>query len=205
VRELWFCLALIVCGTAWGVAADPSTRDTLLADDLPAAIKIKGGIARWDQVDQVLNRKVLPRVAILARFRREASAGSSPPSNPKTGLREVLKSTSVLFSDLFRISDSDYFPLTNSVLKFVPEASLQGVGVFEKSGKRLGTFAGKSRYERGGDLYGTRAYSLITFEIETPQGDFQSAGNDNLLDRFVVRWADIKSRPAVDLEAFLPP
>src|SRR2546429_602128 len=69
-----FCaLLFLVAGSAAG-AADPSIRDVLLGRDFPAAIKSKNGIARWDQIDQVLNRKVLPQLARVPQALRGAEA-----------------------------------------------------------------------------------------------------------------------------------
>ncbi|MBI3939496.1 MAG: hypothetical protein HY315_01555 [Acidobacteria bacterium] len=198
---------LLFCCVCRAAAADVSIRNLLLGGGFPAEIKSKKGVARWDQIDQVLNQKVLPNMRRLpAAMRAEMEKGSTRDSaSEREQLRVMLASSRVLFSDLFRIGESDLFPLTNSVLKLAPEESLLGISVFEKSGQSLGTFAGKSRYERGGDLYGARAYTLVTFEYETPQGEYRSAGTDNLLDKFVVRWRDIKTRPALDLVPLVAP
>jgi hypothetical protein len=181
--------------------ADTMLRDLVLGEGLPAKIKSKKHVARWDQIDQVLNRTVMTKIEGLPeRMKAKAAPGElGDVFSEKFELQKRLAENGILFSDLFQIDDENLFPLTNSVVKLVPEASLEGVTVYDKSGTNLGAFAGKTRYERSGGLYTSRSYTLITFQYKTPKGDFQSAGNANLLDNFLVRWRDIKGRPALDL------
>jgi len=84
-----------------------------------------------------------------------------------------------------------FLPLTNNIVKQVPTASLQGLAVYEPSGDVLGTFAGTYEYTRTG----VRAYTLICFQYERPDGRMQRSGTDLLLDRFVVSWEDVHDRP----------
>lgn len=188
----------------FGAVSDTVVRDLLLGSGLPVKIKSKRKIAHWDQIDQVLNQVIVPKTQGLP----EKIKAALPPGtlgdvfSEKVELRNRLASNGILFSDLFQMDEDSFLPLTNSVLKLAPESSLEGLSVFAKSGESLGTFAGKTRYERSGGLYSARSYSLITFQYKTPNGEFRSAGNDNLLDNFLVRWKDVKDRPALDL-AFL--
>jgi hypothetical protein len=187
--------------------ADTVVRDLVLGDGLPAKIKSKKNVARWDQIDQVLNRTIMPKIEGLPeKIKTRAAPGElGDVFSEKFELRKRLVENGILFSDLFQIDDENLFPLTNSVVKLVPEASLEGVTVYDKSGTNLGAFAGKTRYERSGGLYTSSSYTLITFQYKTPKGEFQSAGNANLLDNFLVRWRDIKSRPALDLAFLVSP
>ena len=199
----WFLLVLLgalIHGALIHATPQDSAGRATLGAGLPAKIKSRKNIARWDQIDAVLNQQVLPRARL------------SPVAGPAAGLQSQGGSADsgqpaaspILFADLFEIPPGDFFPLTNSVLKLVPDGSLDGISVFDKSGQLLGTFAGRSRYEKSGDLYKSRSYVLYTFEFEVSGGEFRSAGNDNLLDNFLVRWSDVRSRKALDL-GNLPP
>ncbi|HEY2934222.1 MAG TPA: hypothetical protein VGK99_20975 [Acidobacteriota bacterium] len=200
IFSIWiFCLLL--GSPAAGQSNTTLLRELLLGPGFPAKIKSKNKVARWDQIDQLLNLQLAPKTEGLPdKMKAKAPAGSlGDMFSEKYEVRKLLSSNGILFSDLFDIGENDFFPLTNSVLKFVPEGSLEGETVYDKSGQVLGKFAGKSRYERTGGLYGSGGFRLITFQYKTPQGEFRSAGHDNLLDNYVVFWSRIKQRPALDL------
>gem|GEM_PF-887589 len=186
---------------------DSLVRELLLGPPLPAKIKSRSRIARWEQVDEVLNLRLAPKTEGLPeKMKAKAPPGSlGDMFSEKYEMRKLLSSNGILFMDLFSVGENDFFPLTNSVLKFVPESSLEGESVYDKSGQVLGTFAGKSRYERSGGLHSTAGYRLVTFQYKTPQGEFRSAGHDNLLDSYAVLWSRIKQRPALDLSFLVNP
>ncbi|MBI4454446.1 MAG: hypothetical protein HY644_00960 [Acidobacteria bacterium] len=191
-----------------GDRSDTSVRDRLLRHDLPARIKAKKKIARWDQIDAVLNQTIVPRAkeSLVTMKIATPTAGGQDAFSENATLDEELGGNRILFSDLFQINEDNFFPLTNSVLKFVPESSLESIEVLDRTGQILGTFAGKSRYEKAGGLYSSRSsYVLITFQYKTAEGEIRSAGNDNLLDNFLVHWRDIRSRPALDLSVLVSP
>ncbi|MBI2822455.1 MAG: hypothetical protein HYX74_09540 [Acidobacteria bacterium] len=208
---IWMFLWTLGLMAAALQAVSPETllRELLLDKGLPAKIKRdRSKVARWYQIDQIVNDVLVPRAerlpaAIKAALPNEFA--SLTPSAERAQLRKLLARSEILFADLFEIEEDQFFPLTNSVLKLAPEPSLEGMTVFDRSGRALGTFAGKSRYERGGGLYGSRGYTLVTFQYQTPKGELRYAGNDNLLDRFLVRWSDIRSRNALDLGFLVAP
>ncbi|MGI8783081.1 MAG: hypothetical protein ACR2L2_05465 [Acidobacteriota bacterium] len=103
------------------------------------------------------------------------------------------------FSQLFGVTRPDrYLVLTDAVLRWVPEAALEGVEVFDRNGEKLGRFASRSRYERTGGGGLTGRYSLNFFQYLDPSGKYQSSGHDLTQDRFLVKWEHIKDRKAID-------
>lgn len=112
------------------------------------------------------------------------------------------KPTNLLFKDIFSMDDSVLFPLTNSVLKYAPDASLVNVPVYNKKGELLGKFASKYVYEKTGGLQGRRSYSLVYFQYVDKNNQNQTSGGAGLLlDSFCVKWGDIKDRTGFTLEA----
>ncbi|HEY3129958.1 MAG TPA: hypothetical protein VGL91_10905 [Acidobacteriota bacterium] len=207
LRAILVPVSALIAFTVFATVPDTVVRDLLLGNGLPARIKSKKKIARWDQIDQVLNQVIVPKAEGLPeKIKAALPAGAlGDLFSEKIELRNRLASNGILFSELFQMDDDSFLPLTNSVLKLAPESSLEGLPVFSRSGESLGTFAGKTRYERSGGLYSSRSYTLITFQYKAQNGEFRSAGNNNLLDNFLVRWKDVKDRPALDLAFLVSP
>lgn len=93
-------------------------------------------------------------------------------------------------------------PLTNSVLKYLPEDSLKGLPVFDKKlKKQIGTFFSSFTYEKRGGLSAANNYKLSYFQYNDLEGDLQAPtlNNSLLLDSFGVPWEDASSRPGFRL------
>ena len=144
---------------------------------LPAKLKTRGKPyrARWGKVDEVI-----------------------------TNLRRKVEGTScsLTLNQLFRPTKKELlFPLTNNLLRTTPDASLEGVEVFNQRGERLGQYANRVMYQRSGGLYSKSVYTLYYFQYKDSQGKLQSAGNQLLLDSYLVRWEDIKDRVFIAAES----
>ena len=141
---------------------------------VPVELKTRGRprVARWEKVDQILTGLGQRTGRLECRF---------------------------TFAELFRNKKEEelYFPLTNTVLRVVPEGSLLGVQVFSKEGESLGVFANRVRYERSGGLHVKESYASFYFQYTDRADKLQSVGHRLLLDDFVVRWMDIKDKVAV--------
>jgi len=144
---------------------------------LPAKLKTRGKPyrARWGKVDEVI-----------------------------TNLRRKVEGTScsLTLNQLFRPTKKELlFPLTNNLLRTTPDASLEGVEVFNQRGERLGQYANRVMYQRSGGLYRKSGYTLYYFQYKDSQGKLQSAGNQLLLDSYLVRWEDIKDKVFIAAES----
>ncbi len=89
-------------------------------------------------------------------------------------------------------------PLSSSLLKFLPEESLQGLPVFDKSGKEVGTFSGLYAFEKSGEITGNRS-RLALFQYTDSKGTVHPSPERLLLDSFGVPWKDAASQPGFRL------
>ncbi len=113
-----------------------------------------------------------------------------------------LASHKLSFDKVFIIKDERaLLPLSNSLLKFLPEGSLQDLPVFEKAlKKQVGTFAGLYSFDKSGELSGNRS-RLVLFQYNDLKGNIHSAAERLLLDQFGLPWKDAKSQPGFRLPA----
>ena len=171
MKKVGILVVILVCCSAWLSA---QTCQDLAADlKLPTKFKTRGKprVGKWEDVDKVLN-------ALDKKL-------------------EVMQ-CSFTFSEVFKQNREDvYFPVTNSVVRIVPEDSLMGLTVFTKEEFELGEYAGAVRYEKSGGLYAQKSYSLFYFQYMGKDSNLHSVGSRLLLDDFVVKWDDIKDRVAV--------
>jgi len=136
----------------------------------PIKLKTRGRVqtARWEQVDEVLAGLDRDLKALDCEFR---------------------------FNELFEMDRQElYFPLTNNVVRIVPESSLAGLSVFNPFEERLGEYVSRVRYTRTGGLLGTDSYTLFYFQYQDSEGEIHTSGSQLLLDSYRVRWSDIAER-----------
>jgi hypothetical protein len=99
------------------------------------------------------------------------------------------------FNQLFEMDRQEvYFPLTNNVVRTVPESSLVGLPVFNPSEERLGEYVSRVKYTRTGGLERTDSYTLYYFQYQDNEGEIHTSGSQLLLDSYRVRWTDIAER-----------
>jgi len=113
-----------------------------------------------------------------------------------------LASHTVPFEKVFIVKDERaLLPLSNSLLKFLPEGSLPDLPVFERALKKeVGTFAGLYSFDKSGELSGNRN-RLVLFQYADSKGNIHSAGERLLLDQFGVPWKEAKTQPGFRLPA----
>ncbi len=109
------------------------------------------------------------------------------------------------YSRVFTVGKKDaLLPLSNTVLKFLPEASLKDLPVFDRRlKKQIGTFVERFTYEKSGGLSASNTYKLSLFQYADLEGDLQAPALNNrlLLDSYGVPWEDASSRPGFRLTA----
>jgi len=190
----WFRTILILgglAGTAYSqtgppvpAAGDSSIRQEVLRQFPPKKIKARGPqhILRFEDIDR--------RLADVAAWLEQRQAALPDPEAPKG------TPVSVSFAELFQPARSDaLFPLTNNIVRTVPESSLTGLPVFDGTGTPMGTFSNKYPYTRSG----AQSYTLWFFQYQSSDGRLRRTGPDLLLDRFSVRWLDIADKPCLIL------
>ena len=140
---------------------------------LPVKLKTRGKPrrARWEQIDKVLNQ---------------------------LGERSKRENCRYKFEEVFRTDRKDlYLPVSNSVVRIVPEKALQDLVIYDQSGDRIGEYDSRVTYDRSGGLYMKKSYTLHYFLYRDGQGEVQSTGHELLLDNYLAHWDDISNRIAV--------
>ena len=168
-----FCVVLVLAGGAELHAADPACAALLPAWKLPAELKTRGKPrrARWEEVDKI--------VTMVRKATQK-------------------KGCSLTVGQIFKVPRAEiFFPLTNNILRTIPEASFEGVSVHNQNGEVLGQLFNIVPYQRRGGLYATRSYTLYYFQFRDHKGALHSSGSELLLDNFLVKWDEIKDRLVV--------
>lgn len=105
------------------------------------------------------------------------------------------------FNKVFLVKETEVLlPLSNTILKSLPEGSLMNLPVYDKSGKQIGTFAGSYTFEKVGEISGNlQRHSL--FQYTDSNGKINSSSDRLLLDSFGVPWKEAISQPGFRLSA----
>ena len=102
----------------------------------------------------------------------------------------------LLFHSIFIVNEKDVglglLPLSNSLLKFLPDDSLTGLTVYDKKGELLGVFTGVYSFERSGGLEILTGYYIVSFQYTDLRGNVQTPGERFLLDSYGVPWRDAR-------------
>ncbi len=111
------------------------------------------------------------------------------------------KTCTYSFAQLFRTKHDDaLFPLTNSVVRIVPESTFEGMMVVTREGDELGSFGGRFRYDRSGGGFALQHYSLISFQYRDNEGEFHTVGTDLLMDQYGVSWEKLRGKVAISTQ-----
>jgi hypothetical protein len=158
----------------------------------------KARILHWQSVDRCLN-DAAGRIdwEELTKKLENLRAGSGRLSRDElTAMVESsLSAQALTFEQVFDVSDERaLLPLTNSLLRFLPADSLRDLPVFDRSGTKVGAFAGLYTFERTGALASVNTYRLTLFQYEDLNGSVQSASDRLLLDSYGVPWKDARTQ-----------
>ncbi len=172
MRRVAAFLTLAILATPLLAAQD--CQDVVLEMKLPRKLKTRGKprMGRWEVVDKTLN---------------------------ELSQRLQGKSCRLTFGQIFDNGRDDVlFPLTNTVVRIVPEESLSGLTVITREGNELGPYQGRVRFDRSGGLYALDKYTLYYFQYRGSDSQVHAAGTRLLLDEFGVRWSELRNRVAFD-------
>jgi hypothetical protein len=165
----------------------------------PCKLKNSGEhkILRWRDVEKCLNNAEAQ--VDWEGFAREIKALPGGERYIATDLLAVIESSlaahTLPFDKVFQVKETEaLLPLSNSLLKFLPADSLLQLAVYDKDGKRIGTFAGVYTYEKVGEISGTRMRHTL-FQYTDATGRMQPSPDRLLLDSYSVPWKDAKSHP----------
>jgi hypothetical protein len=113
----------------------------------------------------------------------------------------ALRARALKFDEVFIVKDEiALLPLSNSILRSLPEDSLMNLPVYDKSGKQIGIFSGSYTFEKVGEISGNmQKHSL--FQYTDAGGKIHSSSDQLLLDSFGVPWKAAKSQPGFRLSS----
>jgi hypothetical protein len=208
-----FCVAYILLLILPAIAAGQISREVaekmdatvasayqVAAAKLPCKVSAarKTHMLDWKEVDKCMEQ---------ARQRLDWDQFSSRlkelrPSNVSEGdfaaaVENSLARQALPYNKVFLVKGAEaLLPLTNSILKYVPQNSLMDQPVFVPRVKySIGVFAGVFFYERSGALASGISYRLALFQYTDSQGKIQTSSDKLLLDSYGVPWAKIESQP----------
>jgi hypothetical protein len=171
-----------------------------VASAFPCKLKTGGKpmMAQWQDVDRCLNgaaeRLDWPALAGELEKIRAGTPGLTA-SEFWIAVDSSISAHALPYEKVFAVKDpKTLLPLTNSLLKYLPADSLQGLDVVNKAGTRVGSFQGTYSYERSGGLATANSYQLIVFQYADPGGNIQAASEKLLLDSYGVPWKDARSQ-----------
>jgi len=174
------------------------------AAQFPCKVKADGKpkMVRWQDVAKCLNyandRVEWDNVSQqLQEIRKEYG---TPASEILDLAESSLSSHTLPYEKIFIVKDERaLLPLSSSLLKFLPEGSLQDLPVVEKALKQqVGTFSGTYSFDKTGDISGNRS-RLVLFQYTDPKGNIHSAAERLLLDQFGVPWKEAMAQPGFQL------
>jgi hypothetical protein len=159
----------------------------------------------WPKVDSCLNNAA-GRVD-WEGVSKQLETLRSGPSRISVGdfsaqVEASLSAHALPLEKVFTVKDERaLLPLTNSVLKFLPADSFHDLAVFDRTGSKIGIFAGVYTYERVGGLASANTYRLTLFQYTDGAGNVQSATDKLLLDSYGVPWKDARTQPGFRLNS----
>jgi hypothetical protein len=105
-----------------------------------------------------------------------------------------LSAHAIPFNQLFEVkSKNAQLPLSSSLLKFLPENSLEDLPIFDAFGKKIGAFTGVYHFEKIGEISG-RVNRIALFQFTDSAGTVSAAPERLLFDSFGVLWTDAENQ-----------
>ena len=120
-------------------------------------------------------------------------------------VEEALTVHALPYDKVFSVKEKEesaaLLPLSNSLLKFLPEGSLTDLMVHDDNGELIGIFLGSYPFDRSGGLTVLGEYRRMSFQYNDLRGDAQTPTSVFLLDSFGVPWRDAMHQPGFRLSS----
>jgi hypothetical protein len=176
--------------------------------EFPCKLKAGGKpkMLRWQDVENCLNGAdaEVDWEDLSQQLQNLRQNGGFSKIDISLAVESALSAHAIPYDKVFSVKNADaLLPLSNTLLKFLPADSLQNLAVFDKSGARVGTFAGGYSFDKSGGLTAAHNYRMSMFQYTDLRGSIQSPaiGSKLLLDSFGVPWKDAVSQPGFRLTA----
>lgn len=165
----------------------------------------KPKMIRWQDVEKCMNEaeERIDWQTLTQKIEDLRQEGGFSRAEFYEAVQSSMSEHAIPYNRVFKVKKKDVLlPLSNTVLKFLPDGSLMDLPVFSKRLKeQIGTFAGAFTYERSGGLSAATTYRLSMFQYKDTKGDLQmpSLQNRLLLDSFGVPWEEASTQPGFRL------
>lgn len=165
----------------------------------------KAKMGRWKDVENCVNPahdlvKWESHAEALRKIREEERVSREDLA---LAVEAALTAHALSYDKIFLVKEKEegvaLLPLSNSLLKFLPENSLEDLAVYGKNGDLLGIFTGTYSFERSGGLELLTGYSMTHFQYTDLRGNMQAPSERFLLDSYGVPWRDAWHRPGFRL------
>jgi hypothetical protein len=174
--------------------------------------KVKGGgkqkMLSWESIEDCLYKanQQIDWESLSKRIREIRDNGRYQIPDILREVESSLTRNALVFDRVFLVKKTEsLLPLSNTVLRYLPENSLMDLPVFDKSGRQVGTFAGGYTFEKMGEISGSRQEHSV-FQYADAAGKIHSSSDKLLLDSFGVPWNAANSQPGFRLNSdkFMP-
>jgi hypothetical protein len=166
--------------------------------EFPCRLKDSGEhkILRWRDVEKCLNDadNQIDWEKLTRKIQAIPGVGKFFSPDLLAVVESSLAAHTLPFDKVFQVKDANaLLPLSNTLLKFLPPDALMELPVYDKTGKRIGTFAGVYTFEKMGEISGARMRHSL-FQYTDATGRTQSSPDRLLLDSYSIPWKDAKSQ-----------
>ena len=159
----------------------------------------------WRDVENCVNpaHDLVDWEGHVAALRKIREDGRISHEDLAAVLETSLTEQTILYDKVFQVRERDAIearlPLSNSLLKFLPENSLTELPVYSKDGELLGSFLEAYPFDRSGGLTILSEYRRMNFQYNDLRGNPQSPTMVFLVDSFGVPWRDARLQPGFRL------
>ena len=133
---------------------------------------------RWQDVDGCLN-EAYGRVdwdSLSRQLQELREKGGYSQDDLASAVESSLSAHAMTYGKVLKPKNIEaLLPLSNSVLKYLPEDSLLDYPVFDKSGIKMGAFSGVYSFEKPGGLTGANTFRMTIFQYTDFGGEIRSA------------------------------
>jgi hypothetical protein len=167
----------------------------------PCKLGTNGKMLKWQKIEECLN-EANDRVdweSVTGQLKNLIRDYHAQESELLVLLEKSVVEHALPYDKVFIVKKQKAFlPLSNSLLKFLPENSFSGITVFDSRGKKIGTFSSVYYFEKIGSISGNIT-RLPLFQYTDFQKSVQSSPDRLLTDSFGVLWIDAATQPGFRL------
>ena len=162
----------------------------------------KAKILRWQDIEKCVNyaHDRVDWEGLSSQLQKIREAAGVDRERMTEVMEASLSAQAIPFNKVFLIKeDAALLPLSNSLLKFLPDKSLVNLPIYNNKMELLGSFSGIYAFEKRGELASASSYRISNFQYKDLKGDMQTPTERFLIDLYGVPWKDAQSQPGFRL------